>query len=85
MSEQPLNDMMKQKLPTQGTADESTEMNGAGKAAGQGMSEDDFKQKAQSMGVPDSVIQQGMQAVKAWVMENKESGDSSDSLFNFTV
>ena len=106
ISEQPLNDKMKQKLQSQGVPDDVisqgreeiklwmkendkdlSEMKGSEKQAGRGMSEEEFKQKAQSMGVPNDVIQQGMQAVKAWIMENKENeqNSSSESLFNIPV
>ena len=105
MSNQPLNDKMKQKLQSQGVPDDvisqgreeiklwmkennkdPSQMKGSEKQAGHGMSEEEFKQKAQSMGVPNDVIQQGMQAAKAWIMENKETGeDSSESLFNIPV
>ena len=106
MSNQPLNDKMKQKLQSQGVPDDvisqgreeiklwmkendkdPSEMKGSEKQAGHGMSEEEFKQKAQSMGVPNDVIQQGMQAVKAWVMENKQNDQNtnSESLFDFTA
>ncbi len=80
MSSQTLNDT--QKLQSQNG--EAKEMKSNDKPTMQGMSEDEFKQKAQSMGVPENVIQQGMQAVKSWVMENKDT-DSSESLINITV
>jgi pimeloyl-CoA synthetase len=106
MSDQPLNDTMKQKLQSQGVPEnvisqgreeikvwmkengkEPSEMEGSTKQASQGMTEEEFKQKAQSMGVPNDVIQQGMQATKAWIMENKENdqNSNSESLFNISV
>ena len=41
--------------------------------------DEDFEKKAQSMGVPDDIIKQGKQAVKAWVMESRQNANSSDN------
>lgn len=67
-----------------------SEINGSGGFGGQMSNQalnETMKQKLQSQGIPEDVISQGREEIKAWVMENKENkqNSSSESLFNITA
>jgi len=54
--------------------------NQASNEAKQKSPSEDFEKKAQSMGVPEDIIKQGKQAVKAWVMESKQGVNANDKV-----
>jgi len=40
---------------------------------------EEYQQKARSKGIPEAVIQQGKQAARKWLTENRQIADSAES------